>query len=96
MTIETEGQVILKRKVKNGIFQKSELIAFRVPGPTYNPNVACTVGTVHDCVSWKIEDMNWIEYGACLVSAPACYATLWASCTWEVCHNHMQYINPIN
>jgi len=96
-TIETEGQVILRKKVVNGVWKKSELIAFQVssaPGPKSNPKVPCSVGTVHDCVAWEIDDMNWIEYGLCLASAPGCYGGLWASCAWEVCHNHMQYTNP--
>lgn len=93
--IETGGQVIYKKRIINGESQKGENIKYKVPGPVYDPNVACTVSTVHNCVSWEIEDMNWIEYGACLISAPGCYATLWASCTWEVCHNHIRYTNPI-
>jgi hypothetical protein len=93
--IETGGQVIYKKRIINGKIKKGESIGYKVPGPVYDPNVACTVSTVHNCVSWEIEDMNWIEYGACLISAPGCYATLWASCTWEVCHNHMRYTNPI-
>ena len=95
LTIETEGQVIMNKRVINGVWQKNEIVAYKVPAPTYNANVACTGTTVHNCVSWEIEDMNWIEYGACLISAPACYATLWASCAWEVCHNHIQYTNPV-
>jgi hypothetical protein len=89
------GLLVLKKHIVNGAWGKTEIIASRLPGPIYNPNLACNAITIHDCVSYEIEDMNWIEYGACLVSAPACYATLWASCTWEVCHNHMQYTNPI-
>lgn len=57
--------------------------------------VPCSVSTVHDCVSYKIEDMNWIDYGACLATAPACYAQLWASCGWDVCHDGKEYTNPV-
>lgn len=53
--------------------------------PLNDPKVPCTVTTVYDCVSWEIEEMNWIEYRGCIVGAPVCYATLWASCTREVC-----------
>jgi hypothetical protein len=95
LILETGGLLVLKKHIVNGAWGKTEIIASRLPGPIYNPNLACNAITIHDCVSYEIEDMNWIEYGACLVSAPACYATLWASCTWEVCHNHMQYTNPI-
>lgn len=38
--------------------------------------------------------MNWIDYALCAASAPACYGGLWASCSWEVCHNHMKYTDP--
>lgn len=91
-TIETAGQVIYKRAIVNGKAQKGIKLPFR----TASTEMAapCTVTTVHDCVAWEIDDMNWIEYGACLVSAPGCYATLWASCTWEVCHNGKTYVNP--
>ncbi len=93
--VETGGQIIYREEIINGKAQKGERISYKVRDPFYNPKVQCTVATIHNCVSWEIEDMNWIEYGACLVGAPACYATLWASCTWEVCHNRMQYTNPI-
>jgi uncharacterized protein YxeA len=98
-TVEAGGQVILRKKVVNGQWQKSDLISLseayvNSEPPHYNPNLKCTVKTVHDCVAWEIDDMNWIEYGLCLASAPGCYAGLWASCTWEVCHNHMEYKNP--
>lgn len=93
-TIETEGQVILKKKIKNGIWEMSEILTYKPMPPNYNPKVPCAVSTIVDCIEWKLNDMNWIEYGGCCISAPACYANLWASCTWEVCHNHMQYTNP--
>lgn len=46
----------------------------------------CSATTVHDCVASRINAMNWIDYGLCLASAPACYGGLWASCTWDVCY----------
>jgi hypothetical protein len=90
LIIETEGQVILTKRVVNGKWGGTKLIN----PSSVKASAACTVSTVHDCVAWEIDDMNWIEYGACLLSAPGCYATLWASCTWEVCHNHKVYDNP--
>ena len=95
LIIETEGQIILTKQVVNGKWGSTKLEK-RNAAISRVVSVACTVKTIHDCVAWEIEDMNWIEYGACLVSAPACYATLWASCTWEVCHNHKTYVNPNN
>jgi len=91
-TIEIAGQVIYRRAIINGKAQKAIRIPLRAA--TTEMAAPCTVGTVHDCVAWEIDDMNWIEYGACLISAPACYAELWASCTWEVCHNGKTYVNP--
>lgn len=92
--IEIEGQVILRKRIVNGSGEKSQLISKREQFQNQRVAVACTVSTIHDCVSWEIDDMNWIEYGACLISAPGCYAALWASCTWEVCYNNKTYVNP--
>jgi hypothetical protein len=94
LQVEVEGQVIYKKRIINGVGQKGQKIPFKSSDGINASRVPCTVSTVHDCVAWEIDDMNWIEYGACLVGAPACYATLWASCTWEVCHNGKQYTNP--
>ena len=92
-TIETEGQVIYKKRIINGIEQKGEKVALNLASKAL-PVVPCTVTTVHDCVSWKIDDMNWIDYTLCLASAPGCYAGLWASCTWDVCKRGIKYENP--
>ena len=56
----------------------------------------CSVESVHDCVSYKIEDMNLVEYGLCLASAPSCYAGVWAVCAYDVCVKGKTYINPVN
>lgn len=93
--IEVDGQVILKKRIENGVGAKSKLFAFNPIGRA-EMAAPCNVTTVHDCVAWEIEDMNWVEYGFCLAGAPACYAGLWASCTWEVCHNGRTYVNPNN
>lgn len=96
-TIEINGKIVLRKKIINGKALKSELVKENLGAVTdMNQAVPCTVTTVHDCVAWEIDNMNWIEYAACLISAPACYAELWASCTWEVCHNGKRYVNPNN
>jgi hypothetical protein len=64
------------------------------PAPVYNPNLPCTLRTVHDCVAFVIEGMNWLEYGVCMIRAPVCYLAQWTSCFRQVCRNHMQYTNP--
>ncbi len=95
-TIETEGQEIYAMRIEKGVPQKSErkfLSKIFVP-PVYDANVSCGVGTVHDCVSYKIETMNWIEYALCAASAPACYGGIWASCTWDVCNSKLKYTDP--
>ena len=56
----------------------------------------CSVVSVHDCVSFKIEDMNIVEYTLCLASAPGCYSGLWATCAYDVCVKGKTYINPID
>jgi len=63
--------------------------------PVHNPNVPCTLTTIHDCVSYKIEDMNVIDLGICFATAPACYAATWASCSYDVCVRKIEYTNPI-
>ena len=96
-TIEINEEIVLRKKIINGKGLKSELVKAKQGAVTdMNQAVPCTVTTVHDCVAWEIDDMNWIEYAACLISAPACYAELWASCTCEVCHNGKRYVNPNN
>jgi len=87
-TIEVDGQIVFFRKIVNGVSQKPNFEEFDI---SQRATIPCNLTTIHDCVAWTIDDMNWIEYGACLLTAPGCYATLWASCTWEVCHNHVPH-----
>ena len=54
----------------------------------------CSLTSVHDCVSFKIDDMNFTEYVLCLASAPACYAGVWAICAEDVCIHGKTYVNP--
>lgn len=64
--------------------------------PVSNPNVPCNLTTIHDCVSYKIEEMNIVDLAGCFATAPGCYALTWASCTYDVCHEKIEYTNPVN
>ena len=101
LSIESDGVVIYSKQIVNGVAEPAQVVAGRAageltggPGPVYNPNLRCTIGNIHDCVAYKIEGMNWLQFGLCLLSAPACYGRQWAVCTIDVCINHMQYTNP--
>lgn len=91
-SIEYEGNTIVYGKSLNGKTQALQRIdvsdnkAMNLSSRR-NANLwfGCTVRTVHNCVAGRIDAMNWVSYAFCLVSAPACYAELWASCTWDVC-----------
>lgn len=52
----------------------------------------CPVSYVHDCVAYKINDMNIVEYLICVASAPGCYAGVWAGCIWDVCIQGKTYL----
>lgn len=95
-SISTEGQEIYTMRIEKGVAQKSvrKVLSAQLVPPVHDASVGCGVGTVHDCVSYKIESMNWVDYGLCLASAPACYGGLWASCTWDVCNSKMRYTDP--
>ena len=99
ISIEFEDQVVYVKNIINGNPVKGDQFASKQafqqgPGPVYNPNLRCTLRNIHDCVAYNIEKLNWFQLGICLASAPACYGKHWATCGWEVCHNHMQYTNP--
>ncbi len=89
LTIEVDDLIVYSNTITNGIAASN-----RTPEPFYNGSLSCTISTVHDCVSYSIDEMNWVEYTVCLAAAPGCYIEQWLSCQWEVCHNHMQYTNP--
>jgi hypothetical protein len=100
LTVEVGGSKILTQSVVKGkdmTMKRSVINTLAVADgdPVKDPKVPCTITTVHDCVSYKIEDMNVVEYAFCLAGAPACYAELWASCTWDVCHEKIRYTNPV-
>lgn len=101
LTIESGEVVIYRKQIVNGVADPAQVIAGRAagelaggPGPVYNPNLRCTLGNIHDCVSYRVEGLNWFQFALCLVSAPACYGRHWAFCSFDVCINHMQYTNP--
>lgn len=45
----------------------------------------CSLDGITTCADDTINDMNWIEYGACALTAPACLARIYASCIYENC-----------
>jgi hypothetical protein len=89
LSMEVDGQVAYVRSIVNGQAEQRT-----GPGPVYNPSLPRTISTVHDCVAYEIEGMNWVTYTLCLVRAPEYYIEQWLSCHWKVCHKHMQYRNP--
>ena len=91
LVIETEGIVVLSLQIDN-----SEWVATTTNKTLIPMSSSCTVTKIHDCVSKKIHDMNWLEYGACLLSAPECYALLWASCSWDNCFGNGSTQEPHN
>lgn len=95
LIIEADGITIYKREIQKGEVVGGENYGRQGgPGPVYNPNLSCSVGNIHDCVAYRVEGMNWLQFGLCLLRAPVCYAEQWAYCTYSVCWNHMQYTNP--
>lgn len=85
------GSLVIKDE--NSILERwSTVLSPAVQSNSVQTNVAaelpmgCNVTNIHNCVARKIDDMNWVSYSFCLASAPACYAELWASCTWDACH----------
>lgn len=99
LSFEMEDQVVYEKSIVNGNTVKLDQVASRQafqggPGPVYNPNLPCTIRTIHDCVAYNIEGMGWLRFLSCLASAPACYGRQWLFCSWDVCRNHMQYTNP--
>jgi hypothetical protein len=101
LTIETAEGVIYKKYIIDGETVDEGSVSGKAtgglgggPGPFYNPGLSCSFSNIHDCVAYKIEGMNWVNYALCLVRAPLCYLQQWAVCTYEVCVRHMQYTNP--
>ncbi len=87
-TIESNDQTLFKAQAINGVSQVG--LVYRNANTTFDisspkPTIMCTLYQVTSCVNSRIVAMNWIDYLACCATAPACYAQLWASCTWDLC-----------
>jgi len=80
LTLEVDGQILYSLDVKNGVIGKVQTYSYS------GMKQPCTIRGQFACIDDKLEAMNWIEYGACLVTAPECYAVLHASCAWDNCH----------
>lgn len=99
LVIESAEGIIYQRTIVNGkvVDPSSGRTALSLgggPGPVYNAGVPCNLTTIHNCVSYRVENLNWLQMGLCLLRAPVCYLEHWAFCTYDVCVNHMQYTNP--
>ena len=90
-TIESQGELLLKAQATNGVSADDLIYSNENTDFASNPKyqtmeaVPCTLYNVTKCVNTRILAMNWIDYGACMLTAPACYAQLWGSCTWDIC-----------
>lgn len=96
LIVEMEGVEILSQKIIDGkekSLKRNKNFLSEI-GPVYNKNTPCTARTVHDCVAYKIDGMNAVEYALCLGGAPACYLGTWAACGYDVCSRKIRYTNP--
>lgn len=101
LEIRHQGTVIESWTVTNNVFKRvvNQSTTSTVKSNVYaeaDPSGGCTISQVHDCVAYKIDDMNAVEYLLCLASAPSCYGGLWAICTYDVCSLNKTYVNPNN
>lgn len=101
LIIESAEGIIYQRTIFNGKVVEPQSSSGRAapvlgggPGPVYNGSLPCTFNNIHNCVAYRIENLNWLQLGLCLFRAPVCYLEHWAFCTYDVCVNHMQYTNP--
>lgn len=81
-TIECNGIILYRMIIKNGEIESTEIINHKSLSSEEYP---CTVRGIVTCADDEINDMNWIEYASCAISAPVCLATIYASCIWENC-----------
>lgn len=80
LALVVDGQLLFSLEVNEDIILDTQTYTYS--GKTH----PCTICGQFACIDDKLEDMNWIEYAACLVTAPKCYAVLNASCLWDNCH----------
>lgn len=97
LEIRHQGDIIESWIIQKNISNRATIQnSATVQTNTYTAPSSCTISLVHDCVAYKINDMNPVEYILCLGSAPACYGGLWSICTYDVCYSNKIYINPNN
>jgi len=51
----------------------------------YAGDYQCTFDGITTCADDEINDMNWIQYAFCAVTAPECLAEIYLSCLWDNC-----------
>ena len=73
-------ELIGETTILNGVITKKVFNYLDVSGNRAPPS---TWRRIRYCVASTIENMNIIDYSLCLVAAPACYAQIWASCTYD-------------
>ena len=83
--IESGNQTLYNINIDKGIIQNNEVQYSNGDKIKANLIPTCKVDLIHGCVSNAIKNMGIFEYGACLYSAPECYALLWAGCTFNYC-----------
>ncbi len=95
LSIISNEEILFIMSCKNGVNlatstneQHSNIKSNRVP--------SCNLTVVHNCVANKIRQMSIFDYSECLVTAPACYGGLWASCGWTNCITGEQNVNLKN
>lgn len=84
LTIEVDGQIIYKREVKKGVFEKPQIIDF-IATSELAKKYPCTIKGNFDCAVDRVNAMNFVDYAFCAVTAPACLAQVHLSCAWDNC-----------
>ena len=60
-TIEVDGQIVYKRLLKNGVFEKAEIIQF-VGTTELGKKYSCTIKGIASCGNDHFNDMNFVDY----------------------------------
>lgn len=83
-TIQVDNQLVYQIKVVKGVFQIPE--KFEFTGTTEaGRKYPCTIKGNIECAVDRINDMNWFDYGVCLLTAPECLAQTHISCAIDNC-----------
>ncbi|MDD7915568.1 hypothetical protein [Polaribacter ponticola] len=79
-SIEYNNKIIYEMTIKKGeiISKKSHILMQKTVED-------CSASGIIECFDSTVEDMNWVEYGFCIATAPTCTARITASCIWEEC-----------